>query len=115
MSFSQHVDSEQMQRCLEETRAALADMDAGFDLLTNLTDLEVMEPACALFIESIMTHCQEREIGAAVRVIPDPAKDIGFTIMSRFHYGSNVKFRTYDNLPDALDSLRPTSMADAAP
>ena len=38
-------------------------------------------------------------------VVPDPQKDIGYKLLSLFHYDPEVKPRTYDNLADAIKSL----------
>ena len=64
-----------------------------------------MEPGCAEQIVEIMKLCNDRQIGTVARVIPDPRKDIGFNIMSRFHYSPSVQLRIYDNLADAVKSL----------
>ena len=44
-----------------------------------------MEPGCAEQIVEIMKLCNAKQIGTVARVIPDPKKDTGFNIMSRFH------------------------------
>ncbi len=61
---------------------------------------------CAEYIIETMKACNDKQIGTVVRVIPDPTKDIGFDIMSRFHYSPEVKLRIYENLEDAVKSLR---------
>jgi hypothetical protein len=38
-------------------------------------------------------------------VIPDPRKDIGFTILSQFHYGPEIRTVTFETLADAVQSL----------
>ena len=106
LAYSQQVRAEEMKGSMQSIKDALADLRPGFRLLTNITDLESMEIACATHIEETMELCDEKQVGEVVRVIPDPKKDIGFNIMSRFHYGPNVKLRTYDNLAEALQSLR---------
>ena len=106
MRYFQTVKTEEMERCVQMTRDVLVDMQPGFRLLTDLTGLVAMEPACAVYVEEIMELCDEKHVGEVVRVIPDPTKDIGFTIMSRFHYSPTVELRTCDNLADAMQSLR---------
>ena len=105
LSYSQQVGAEDMQRCVQQIKAALAEMKPGFRLLNNMSNLEVMAPACAVHVVEIMKLCNDKQIGTVVRVIPDPTKDIGFNIMSRFHYSPEVKLRIYDNLADAVKSL----------
>ena len=103
--FSQRVTAEEMKHGLQKVSDALAGLNPGFHLLNDLSGMELMELACAPYVEEIMRLCAERKIGTVVRVIPDPRKDIGFNIMSQFHYGPSVKLMTYDNLRDALQSL----------
>lgn len=109
MSFSQQVRTDEMERCAHKTRDVLVGMNPGFRLLTNLSALEYMEPACAPHVETIMGLCDEKEIGMDLRVIPDATKDIGYSIMSQFHYKSAVDWRTYENLADAMKRLRVVS------
>jgi hypothetical protein len=105
ITFSQHVEEEEMKRCVATFKEVLPQMEPGFRMLTNLTDLESMDPPCAIYIGEIMSLCNERQISAVVRVIPDPNRDIGFNILTHFHYGPNVKTVTHENLADALQSL----------
>jgi hypothetical protein len=105
MSFSHHVAAEEMQRCLGTFRVVLNNTQPGFQVLTDLTGLDSMEPECSPFIAEIMNLCNARKVKAVVRVIPDPQKDIGFNLLSHFHYGPEVELRTYDNLAEAIQSL----------
>ena len=105
LSYSQRVDVEEMERALQAIKEALAEMQPGFRLLNDMTNLEVMNPGCAEQVIEIMKACNARQISTVVRVIPDATKDIGFNIMSRFHYSAEVKLRIYDNLADAVKSL----------
>ena len=105
LSYSQHVDVEDMKRGMQQIKEALIELKPGFRLLNNLSALETMEFGCAEQIMEIMKLCNDHGIAIAVRVIPDPKKDIGFNIMSRFHYSPSVQLRIYDNLADAVKSL----------
>jgi hypothetical protein len=40
-----------------------------------------------------------------VRVIPDPAKDIGFNLISRFHYHHRPRTATFKTLAEAATLL----------
>jgi len=105
ISFSQHVSEEEMKRCLAEIKKSLMEMDRGFRLLTDLSQLEEMDASCAPFIGEIMDLCNKRKISVAARVIPDPGKDIGFNLMSQFHYSPEVQTRTFENLAEAMRML----------
>lgn len=111
ISFSQHVNDEEMKRCLAEIKKSLMKMNRGFSLLTDLSHLEEMDASCAPMIGEIMDLCNKRKISVAARVIPDPGKDIGFNLMSQFHYSADVQTRTFENLAEAMRML-PSQTSD---
>ena len=86
LDFSGAVDVEQSKRALDELTARAEEMPEGFRLLTDLTGLESMEPGCARYISKAMDLCNRKGVKLVVRVIPDQHKDIGFNILSIFHY-----------------------------
>ncbi len=43
LSYSQRVDMEDMKRCVQEVKEALKQMQPGFRMLNDLTNLETME------------------------------------------------------------------------
>ena len=67
--------------------------------------MESMDSSCVPFIQQIMNLCNAKGVDEVARVIPDPHKDIGFNVMSRFHYDPRVRFTTYEILEEALRSL----------
>ena len=105
MSFSQHVDSAEMRSCREKVQSILVDVEPGFRLLTDLTGLDSMDKECSTDLGEMMSLCDAKGINAVVTVVPDPKKDIGFTILEPFHYGKHVEVMTYETLADAIQSL----------
>jgi len=105
MSFSRHVDSDEMTQCLEKVRNILVDIKPGFRLLTDLTTLDSMDTECSAPLGEMMSLCNESGVSAVVRVVPDPTKDIGFTLLEPFHYGKHVGVTTHQTLADAIQSL----------
>jgi hypothetical protein len=103
--YSGRVDPEDAERYLQEARAALSNLQPGFRLLADLTDLEAMDVGCAPYIRQIMDMLNEKAISLVVRVIPDPTLDIGLQIMSLFHYGENVRIVTCATLDKAMAAL----------
>jgi anti-anti-sigma regulatory factor len=103
--WSGKVDSTEMRTCAEQLAGSLAEVRPGFRILTDMTDLESMDPTGARFLGSIMDLCLEKQVGHVVRVLPEPHKDIGFNIMSYFHYGSKVRVTTCQSLTDAWQLL----------
>ncbi len=105
MSFVHHVDAREMKFCLEKVRGMLVNVEPGFRLLTDLTNLDSMDADCSICLGEIMSLCNAKGISAVVRVVPDPRKDIGFTLMGPFHYGKHVEVTTCETLADAIQSL----------
>src|SRR5262249_50778726 len=103
--YSGRVGPDDAQRYLEEARARLSDVQPGFRLLADLTDLEAMDVACAPYIRQIMDFLNEKGVADVVRVIPKPTLDIGLQIMSLFHYGQNVSIVTCATLDEAMAAL----------
>jgi len=94
-----------VKACIEMLKTQLNDMQPGFRLLTDLSELESMDPACAPHIGAIMDLLRDGGVALVVRVVPDAHKDIGLNILSFFHYGSAVRTETYENLEQAMQSL----------
>lgn len=105
MSFSGHVKAREMQSCLEEALDLLRLMKRGFQLVTDLTHLERMDPTCSIPIGKMMDMCSKSGVGLIVRVIPNPKTDLGYSLMSVFHYKRTVRTVTVETLAAAMESL----------
>src|SRR2546423_10127710 len=103
--YSGTVPSEETEKGLEQIRSGLAQLQSGFRLLADLTDLERMDVGCAPFIEKAMDLCNEKGASMVVRVIPDPHRDIGLQIMSIFHYRGDTQIFTCETLAQAEEIL----------
>jgi hypothetical protein len=103
--YSQHVTSEEMARWRAQLCKLLSDVQPGFKVLTDMRSLDWMDLDCAPDIEWSMEALDEAGIAKVVRIIPDPRKDIGFNIMSHFHYRAHVSFVTCDTMEEALRAL----------
>jgi len=101
MSYAQDVGLEEARRCAEEVRALLADVTPGFRLLTDFTQLESMDTSCSLYMEQIMDLCDRQGVAMVVRIVADAQKDIGFDIMSLFHYARDVPIVKCSNWDEA--------------
>jgi anti-anti-sigma regulatory factor len=90
---------------LEEIRSGIAQLRSPFHLLVDFTGLERMDLGCARFIEKAMDVCNEKGASMVVRVIPDPHRDIGMTIMSIFHYRGDTQIFSCETLAQAEQLL----------
>ena len=105
LSFIDEVKVEELQQARENVIMLLADLASGFRLLTDLGSLDSMDVKCAIEIGKIMELCDEKGVTLVVRVIPDHAKDIGLSILSRFHYRHAPRMVTCQNMMEAAKIL----------
>jgi hypothetical protein len=103
--YSGSVLPKETEDGLEQVRSGLAQLQTGFRLLADLTDLEAMDVGCAPFIEKAMDLCNEKGAAMVVRVIPDPHRDIGMQIMSIFHYRGDTQIITCQSTAQAEQIL----------
>lgn len=106
MTFSQHVTAEELKRCRVEVEQSVANLSPGFRIFTDLSTLDEMDFDCVPEIRGVMDLLREHGVGRVIRVVPDPGKDIGFSILSFFHYGPKVDIQTFDSLPEAIEHLK---------
>ena len=80
------VTHEEMIQGEAEVLALLAEIPPNFRVVQDLSQLEAMDAKSIEWVGHMMDLFYERGVGRVVRVIPDPAKDIGFNILTVFHY-----------------------------
>jgi hypothetical protein len=105
ITYARHVGAEDTKRVEEEIPPLLAGVRPGFRLLTDLSGLESMDLACVPYIKRMMDLCNKKGVEEVVRIIPDPQKDIGFKILSLFHYRRRVRIVTCATLGEAMKAL----------
>ena len=105
VTFRGHVEPAELARGRAEVAAALETMKPGFRLLTDFTELDAMDYACAPEIQATMDLLRNKGVTEVLRVMPDPHKDIGFKVMSYFHYGRKVPVLTMETRAEALEKL----------
>jgi hypothetical protein len=105
VTYCGHVVPGDFGRAMGDLQAALAHLPPGFRLLTDLGGLESMDYACAPLIDTVMDLTNARGVSEVVRIVPDPKKDIGFRVMSYFHYGANVAIVTCETSDEAMAAL----------
>src|ERR1041385_2707684 len=99
--FEGHVDLPEAIAAAHRIEELLPQLGPSFCLLTDLSGLEEMDVACEPVIDRLMDLLNRRGIRKVVRVVPDPRKDIGFGIMSLFHYDPKVRLVTCQTLAEA--------------
>jgi len=104
--FSGNVTAAHMVGIVAEIEEALAQVRAGFAIMTDLSGLDSMELECAPLFSRIMDLCRAKGVAKVVRVIPDPSKDIGLNILSITHYRSWVQILTCRTLDEGERGLQ---------
>ena len=105
ISAAGRVTKKEVESVALRVREMMKEVTPGFRVLTDFRWLERMDPAAAVPLAGIMDALAENDVGAVVRVIPDPHKDIGLNILSQFHYGPQIKLVTFESLAEALSAL----------
>ena len=90
---------------IQDLPGLIDDIKPGFRLVADLTYLKSMSPDCAPQISHVMDLCDQNGVEQIIRVIPDPSKDIGLTILSRFHYTHNPRMVLCRAFPEAAKHL----------
>jgi hypothetical protein len=105
VTYCGHVVAEEFGPALGEIEEGLAVLEPGFRLLTDLGGLESMDYACAPLVDKAMDLINAAGVAVVVRIVPDPKKDIGFRVMSYFHYDPQVNIVTCETVEEAQRAL----------
>lgn len=103
--FRNVVSAEAMEAQATRNEALIASMRPGFTVIADLAELERMEIDCVRHVTRLMDLFLAAGVGQVVRVIPDPSKDIGFTLLSLTHYRGRVPIRTCESRAEAETAL----------
>ena len=106
IEFAGKINPAQAEQNLLDIHKVIPKHRKGFKVLVDLSELENMDLTVQEPIAKAMDLLNAHGVTKVVRVIPDPAKDIGLNILSIFHYSKNVKILTVESRKDALERLR---------
>jgi hypothetical protein len=100
-SYIGHVTVEDLQRNRADLEVMLAELPPDFQLLADLSRVDAFDMACVPEIGKTMELLEHRKVGLIVRLVPDPGKDIGFNIISAFHYKNRPRTATCETMEQA--------------
>ena len=106
LTYSGRVCVEEIHAGIDKLPSLLAGAKPEFRLLTDVTHLTEMDISCTEPIGLAMDVIKKAGVNFVVRVIPSPVQDIGFNILSIFHYGRSVRMTECTNLEEAETLLR---------
>ena len=95
------IQAAELRRGFEDIHKLLADLPSGFRLLVDLSHSESLDLDCVPELGRMMDLIGRASVGVVVRVIPDPQKDIGFNILSVFHYPHHPRIITCQTTAEA--------------
>lgn len=99
------VTPDMMRSHLSELDDILPRLKDGFSVLTDLSALERIESGCLPDLTRVMEVYAAHGIASVIRIIPDPTRDIGFSILSFFHYPHSVRIVTCADSEEAERAL----------
>lgn len=105
ITFKDDFDLGQAEQLYAQLQDNIATLKKGFSMFVDLTSLGHMELSARPCIEKTMDLFNKHGVAKVVRIIPDPKKDIGFNIMSLFHYSDGVSIQTYASYQEAVENL----------
>jgi hypothetical protein len=106
ITVSGHSTREEARSGLDNVRSLLADIQPGFRVFADLSGVLSMPTTAAPYIGQIMDSCAEKGVELVVRLLPaEPSKDIGFAIMSHFHYSPDIRIVTCATMEEAASYL----------
>jgi ABC-type transporter Mla MlaB component len=103
--LSGDIDAKCMQACVDEVERLGSTLTTGFKVFTNLSGIKSMDPDCVAEVERMMDVCRDKGVATVVRVVPKRSRDVGFNILSHFHYTSKVHVVTCDTSAEAERAL----------
>lgn len=99
------IDARNMQACVDEIEKGLHALHPHFKVLTDLSGIQNMDTACIPKVKRMMDLCRTKGVQTVVRVIPNRSKDVGFNILSFFHYPQKVQILTFATVAEAERAL----------
>ena len=105
IEFSGKIDAVQGEEYLPKIPAVIPGHGKGFNLLVDASKVESIDPKLKDAVTQAMDIFNAHGVKKVVRVIPDPHQDIGFNILSVFHYSKDVKIVTVESRDEAEAQL----------
>jgi anti-anti-sigma regulatory factor len=105
ITLSDRFDALQAKTLSEELTSRLEELERGFCMLCDLTTLEEFDPSAAKHYESMMDLCNKNGVSKIIRIIPNPARNFGLTVMSYFHYDREIPVVTCSKFREVLGHL----------
>jgi hypothetical protein len=101
-----HSTPEEARSCLENLQSLLTGIQPGLRLFADLSGVLSIPAGAAPYIGQFMELCAEKGVEIVVRLLPaEPTKDLGFAIISHFHYPPEIRIVTCTSIEEAAQHL----------
>jgi hypothetical protein len=104
--YAGHLTTPDLEAGIAKLRAALVQLQPGFTVLADWSEVEMMELDTVPYIAEIMELARTHGAALIVRVLPESSKDIGINILSATHLRRSARIVTADNLEEAERLIR---------
>ena len=112
--FRNRLTSEELEERLDCIDCLMTALRPGFTVVTDMSELNSMDLECAPHLARILDLERVHGVSKVIRIIPDPAKDIGINILSIIHFRGKVPTMTCKTLAEAERELGAgTSLVEA--
>lgn len=105
ISYIGRVRPADLARQRPDMEGLMAELPPDFRVLADFSALESMDLECVEEIGRTMELVDRGGVGLIVRVIPNPAKDIGLNIFSIFHLPHRPQIATRKSMAEASELL----------
>ncbi|MFA5088918.1 MAG: hypothetical protein WC552_07785 [Candidatus Omnitrophota bacterium] len=99
--FRDHFDIRQGEQFYAQLKEMVPQLQKGFRVLTDMSSLGRIDLEAKKFLKESMELLSRSGVSEVVRIIPDQSKDIGFNIMSLFHYPPGTRIHIYRSIQEA--------------
>lgn len=103
ITYEGYFDILQAEQFYLELQKIIPKLNKGCIVFVDLSLLERMDFEAKKFIGKEMELLNAIGVSEVIRIIPDKSKDIGFNILSLFHYSPKTKIHTYKSLQEAKE------------
>lgn len=104
--YKDYFDSDDAKKLCQKIEQVLPLLKKGITVLTDLSSLKHMDADSRGYLQKAMDLLNEYGVSKLIRIIPDPQRDIGFNIMTIFHYSEHVATITCRSMKEAEKHLK---------
>lgn len=106
ISYQGSIDANHAEQLYSELLVLLPQGEKGFRVLVDFSEATSVSPEIKDSLKKIMDILNAQGVEEIIRIIPDPACDVGLSIMSIFHYSKNVKLITVSCREEAESRIK---------